>query len=217
MAEKFVDKNKRKNKCIAIFKLGSATTGNCLADLHPGAHKNIELAYLEAVNLRRHDNMRTRAALRPSLLEAVATVRNLTPGLQSFNLLDVVEVLGDRLAVLRIGNEVNKRIVIFTHKGIAPDQLGEEECKQLVEVCGFYRDYKIRLDVVCEGWTEADGDKDDHHMADEILVRKMARSVAELFEYAAGKGIHPLWAMAHSTSGSIRGAEGALDAFGNLV
>lgn len=181
---------------IGVFKLGSEKTDNRLADDNAGGYKGIEKAF---------------PAVR-RCLQAVRTLRDMTPGLKKVNLLDVVEVLGDYLADFSLGNETKKRIVIFTRKGVVPDEPVEGYCKQLAEVCELYRDVKVRVDVVCDDWTEADDDKDEDQRADETAEQKFARTVENFFTYATEKEMHPLWAFAHATGGSLYSGADALDA-----
>lgn len=185
-----------KHDRIGVFKIGSETTENNIAVIKPPWYKYIECA-VPADCL---------------CVEAVRTVRGLTPGFKRVILLDVIDVLGDYLEGFDLGTAKRKRTVFFTRKGGAAYQPVDEELGELIERLGFYREQKIQLDVVCEDWTDVDDDADDLQIADEMPTRKTMRPVADIFTYSAERGIHHLWGIANATGDSIYSAADALGA-----
>lgn len=189
-----------KNDLVGVIQAGSATTQNLLADANPGGYQGIQI----------------HAQLLTASLRALRAIKYMNHDKKETNLLDLLDVAGDRLVTAAALRARTKRLLLFTDASSVICDLQDEMTDELIGVCKLYCESSIRVDVVLHGSpsdiseqaaeyfdtfpkNETSMESDAHHLDCEEHVEK-----AKGFRYA------PLLAITKITGGVFMSLEGAL-------
>lgn len=145
-----------KDDLIGVIQAGSAITANVLADANPGGYQGIQL----------HVPLVTASMRALNALNCMNSDRKAT------NLLDLLEVSGDRLVTAAALRARTKRLLLFTHVSSVLTKLSEDSLEEFVGISSLYRQYDIRIDIVLHGPSD---------------ISEQAANYLELFEEEEGE------------------------------
>lgn len=126
---------KGKNDLVGVVQAGSATTQNVLADANPGGYQGIQV----------HVQLITAS------LRALRALRSMNHDGKETNLLDVLDVAGDRLVTTAALRARTKRLLLFTEESSVMCGLSDENIDEFIGVCALYLESNIRVDIVLLG------------------------------------------------------------------
>lgn len=124
-----------KNDLVGVIQAGSATTKNLLADANPGGYQGIQV----------HVQLVTAS------LSALRAIKYMNHDKKETNLLDLLDVAGDRLVTAAALRARTKRLLLFTDASSVMCDLQEEMTDEFIGVCKLYCESGIRVDVVLHG------------------------------------------------------------------
>lgn len=127
-----------KNDLIGVIQAGSAITSNLLADTNPGGYQGIQV----------------HVPLITASLRALRALKDMNHDERETNLLDMLDVAGDRLVSAAALRSRVKRLLLFTDVSSVMCDLTDDVVEELVGICALYRESEIRADVILHGATD---------------------------------------------------------------
>lgn len=121
-----------KDDLVGVLQAGSETTDNPLAEQTPDGYLGIQL----------------HVSLVTASIRAVRSLAHMTHDGCSTNLLNVLDVAGDRLVSAAAVRARHKRLLLFTEDKSIIAKLSPEDDAEFIGTCNLFREHEIKVDVI---------------------------------------------------------------------